>query len=201
VRAWLAAVSVTPAIAALIVLELLDDGVRRWFVDHPFTTATLSGFLLLLVTVLIVNRVARVRQLRDRSLVTAAQAATISRQARRAYDALGDLLEPERDGDRDNASEEVRTYQGMLLISAPVLIDARQARAFLEQAQTLGALMSQALAQTADGSPLSPQLNRRIEATVDRVRDTSRPLLEILSAAQRDVVASGEDDPDAAGTG
>jgi hypothetical protein len=179
-------------LAALVVLELVDDGVRRWFIDHPFTTATISGLLLLLITVLIVNRVSRIRQLRERSLVTAAQAATIARQAKRTYDALADLLEPDREGDREHASDEVRTYMGMLLISAPVLIDAKQSRTFLEQAQGLGALMSSALSETADGTPLSSALNRRVEDAVQRVKDTSQPLLDTLTAAQRTAVG---DDP------
>jgi hypothetical protein len=184
-------------LVALVVLDLTDASVNRWFVDHAFTTSTISGLLLLLITVLIVNRVSRVRQLRDRALVTAAQAATIARQAKRTYDALSDLLQPDREGERDNASSEVRTYTGMLLISAPVLIDARESRAFLEQAQSLGALMGRALNETADGRPLSDQLNTLIEASVQRVRDTSRPLLDILSAAQRSAVAddSAADDP------
>ena len=188
--------SVTPVLAALVVLDLVDGSVSRWFDAHAFTASTISGLLLLLITVLVINRVAQIRQERDRALVTAAQAATIARQAQRSYGALTDLLKPDRDGDRDNASDEVRTYMGMLMISAPVLIDARQSRDFLEQAQNFGALMYRALSETADGTALSAQLDGRIERAVDRVKATSQPLLDILSAAQRSAVADdGTDGP------
>lgn len=185
------AVSVTPLLVAMVVLDLTDSAVNRWFDEHDFTTSTISGLLVLLLTVLVINRVARVRQLNERSLVTAAQAATIARQAKRAYDATEALVRGDSEGDRDNASDELRTYMGMLLISAPVLIDARESRTFLEQAQRLGALLSQALSQTADGTPLSSALESRLKSSVARVRDTGRPLLDTLSAAQRTAVEDG----------
>jgi hypothetical protein len=40
-------------------------------------------------------------------------------------------------GDRDTASDEFRTYMIMLLVGAPVLIEATVSRNFLEQAQSL----------------------------------------------------------------
>ena len=37
--------------------------------------------------------------------------------------------------DRDTAADELRTYMMMLLVAAPVLIDVRVSRSFLEQAR------------------------------------------------------------------
>ena len=140
-KAWGAALAVTLVALVLAVLDLDDGSVRRWWGRHAFTTSIVSGILVLLVTVLIVNRVLSVRQLRDRSRAIAAQAAIVMSQAARATRAIVAVL---KGGDRDTASDELRTYMTMLLISAPVLIDASLSRTFLEEAQTLGAELARA---------------------------------------------------------
>src|ERR1700733_2942881 len=118
-KAWGAALAVTVVALVLTVLDLDDWSVRGWWGRHAFTTSTVSGILVLLVTVLIVNRVLSVRQLRDRSRAIAAQAAIVMSQAARATRAVVTVLQG---GDRDTAADELRTYMTMLLISAPVLI-------------------------------------------------------------------------------
>ena len=129
-KAWGSALAVTLLALGLAVLDLADGSVRRWWGRHAFTASTVSGILVLLVTVLIVNRVLSVRQLRDRSRAIAAQAAIVMSQAVRATRAVMAVLQG---GDRDSASDELRTYMTMLLISAPVLIDAALSRTFLEE--------------------------------------------------------------------
>jgi hypothetical protein len=62
-------------------------------------------------------------------------------------------------GDRDAAGDEFRTYMMMLLVSAPVLIDAKASRNFLEQAQYLGGEM----ARRARGDPRAARPRRRLD--------------------------------------
>jgi hypothetical protein len=160
------------------------------------TSSTIStGVLLLLITVLLINRVVRVRQLRDRAQVTAAQAAIIAGQARRAVEALRSAAKG--DGDRDVASDEIRTYMTMLLISAPVLIDARESRAYLERAQWLAAILAAGLRASGEG-PISDELQQRLRDASDGLRDSVQPLLARLGPDQREAVrraqATGQSD-------
>ena len=117
---------------------------RHWWSSHALTTDTVSGLLVLLITLLVVNQVVRRRQLRDRSQAVAAQAAIMMAQADRASSAVSSALDGS--GDRSSASDEFRTYMMMLLVGAPVLIDGRLSRSFLEQAQRLGGEMARVLA-------------------------------------------------------
>jgi hypothetical protein len=48
-------------------------------------------------------------------------------------------------GDRAAAADEVRTYMFMLFVAAPVLIDDRVSRRFLEEAQYLGGSMARSM--------------------------------------------------------
>jgi hypothetical protein len=176
-----AALAVTLVALVLAVLDLDDRSVRRWWGRHPFTTSIVSGILVLLVTVLIVNRVLSVRQLRDRSRAIAAQAAIVMSQAARATRAVVAGL---KGGDRDTASDELRTYMTMLLISAPLLIDASLSRTFLEEAQRLGAELARALAATRDSEP-TDELRAQLDAAVARMRAVSQPLLDILKPQER----------------
>jgi hypothetical protein len=185
-RGWGAALAVTLIALALVVLDLDDGTVGRWSGRHAFTTSIVSGILVLLVTVLIVNRVLSQRQLRDRSRAIAAQAAIVMSQAARATRAVVAVL---KGGDRDTASDELRTYMTMLLISAPVLIDASLSRTFLEEAQTLGAELARALAATRDSEP-TDALRAQLDAAVDRMRAVSQPLLDILKPEERLVVTA-----------
>jgi hypothetical protein len=195
-KAWGAALAVALVALVLVVLDLEDGSVRRWWGRHAFTTSIVSGVLVLLVTVLIVNRVLSVRQLRDRSRAIAAQAAIVMSQATRATRAVVAVL---KGGDRATASDELRTYMTMLLISAPVLIDASLSRAFLEEAQRLGAELARALAATRDSEP-TDDLRGRLDAAVDRMRAVSQPLLDILKPEERLVVTAEDTGADAEDT-
>jgi len=196
-KAWGAALAVTFVALVLAVLDLADGSVRRWWGRHAFTTSVVSGILVLLVTILIVNRVLSVRELRDRSRAIAAQAAIVISQAARATRAVVAVL---KGGDRDTAADELRTYMTMLLISAPVLIDASVSRTFLEEAQTLGAELARALAATRDSEP-TDELRAHLDAAVDRMRAVSQPLLDILKPEERLVVTAEDTGTDAEDTG
>jgi hypothetical protein len=188
-------IAVTPVLFVLVAFDLLDAGVRHWFTAHAFTADALVGVLVLLITVLNVDRVVRRRSVREREQVTAAQALIVGRQGQRATGlvraTLGDRTQ------RDAAADELRTYMGMLLVSAPILIDAPPARAFLEEAQRLGGLLSYALAHAEDRQDLGP----RLDAAAQRVLDSARPLLSVLDRAQLRAVgddAAGDGAPEAA---
>jgi hypothetical protein len=195
-KAWGAALAVTVVALVLAVLDLDDGSVSRWWARHAFTTSIVSGILVLLVTVLIVNRVLSVRQLRDRSRAIAAQAAIVMSQAARATRAVVAVLQG---GDRDTASDELRTYMTMLLISAPVLIDASLSRTFLEEAQRLAAELARALTLTRDSEP-TDELRAHLDAAVDRMRTVSKPLLDILKPDERLVVTAEDTGTDAQDT-
>jgi hypothetical protein len=187
---WLAAVVVTLAAAALVALDVSDAALRHWWLGHALTTDTVSGLLVLLITVLIVNQVVRRRQIRGQSLAIAAQAAIMVSQAARSVRAVDGALDGS--GDRNAASDEVRTYMMMLLVGAPVLIDARISRNFLEKAQRLGGEMAHALS-TRSKHPTTPARSReRLEHAVDGLRTAATPLLQLLSPEERSA-ATGED--------
>ncbi len=86
-RGWLAALAATLVTAGLVAAEIDDAGMRHWWSGHALTTDTVSGLLVLLITLLVVNQVVRRRQLRDRSQAIAAQAAIMMAQADRASSA------------------------------------------------------------------------------------------------------------------
>jgi hypothetical protein len=217
---WLAALGVTVLALVATVLDFSDGPLRRWWDQHAFVTSLVTGILVLLVTVLVADRVVSVRQLRDRSRAIAAQGAIVMSQAARATRAV--IAAVDADGDRDTAADELRTYMTMLLISAPLLIDAVVSRAFLEQAQSLAAELARTMAASRDGKPLDKP-RARLDSAVDRMRAASQPLLEILNPEERTVVtaedpgngpdassdpdpgngpdASGGPDPDAADKG
>ncbi len=79
----------------------------------------------------------------------------------------------------------------MLLISAPVLIDASLSRAFLEDAQRLAAEVARALHAHRRGTAGDAE-RTRLDAAVQQMRKTSTPLLAILNPEQRVAVT---DDP------
>src|ERR1700727_368018 len=86
--AWAWALIVLVVTAGLVVLDLSDGAVRRYWYYHSFSSSVLSGLLVLLLTVLVVDRVNRRRQLRNQSRAIGAQAAIIVAQANRAVDAV-----------------------------------------------------------------------------------------------------------------
>ena len=188
-----AAVVVTLVAWALVIGDLADAGMRRWWDGHALTTDTVAGLLVLLITVLVVDQVVRARQFNDRARAVGAQVAIIMAQAERTSrevsQAVAQGLGP---GDRDAASDEFRTYMLMLLVGAPVLIDAKVSRDFLEQAQALAGEMARALGVTAGvhGRPALP--DARLEDAAQRLRAASTPLLQVLDPETQAAVR-GED--------
>jgi hypothetical protein len=102
--------------------------VRAFWSRHSFTASVVAGVLVLLLTILIVDRVSRIRQLSNQARAIAAQAAVIVAQAGRAADAIT-RSSPSKN-DREEASQELRTYMQILLTSAPVLIEGKTSRRF-----------------------------------------------------------------------
>ena len=191
IRGWSGAVAVMVVTATLVILDIGDGSVHRYWSRHSFTSSVLSGLLVLLLTVLIVDRVALMRQLKGQSRAIAAQAAVIVGQAARTADAIGSMSSSA--GDRDEASDELRTYTQMLLTSAPVLIDAELSRTFLESAQRLAGQLFRALRDGKDET--AEQRKKRLDSEVESLRRAAAPLLEPLSRDQRAAASSDAADP------
>jgi hypothetical protein len=177
---------------ALVILDLADHGLRRWWAEHALTTGTVSGLLVLLITVLVADQVLKLRQINDRARAVAAQAAIVTGQAIRSSQAVSQVLAGA--GDRDAAGDEFRTYMMMmLLVAAPVLIDARTSRAFLEQAQALGGELVRALAAARPGGH-GGYAPARLDDAVRRLKDASAPLLQALDPETLLAVRGGQPD-------
>jgi hypothetical protein len=182
----LAALVVTLVTGTLVILEVTDSGLRRWWAFHTLTTDTVAGLLVLLITVLVVDQVVRLRQINSRARAVAAQAAIMVNQAIRSSQAVSQALAGS--GQRDAAGDEVRTYMVMLLVGAPVLIEATVSRNFLEQAQSLGGEMAHALAATARTPGRASYPTTRLDDAVQRLRTASTPLLQVFDPKTRQVV-------------
>jgi len=183
---WSAALLATVITLAIVVGELTDAGQRRWWAARPLTTDTVSGLLVLLITVLVVNQLLNRRQSRQRGHAVAAQAAIMVAQAARSATAVSALTGGS--GDRDAASDGFRTYMLMLLTGAPVLIDDPVARRFLEQAQYLGGVMARQLA-AMDRSPDGPAApGDGLDGAVRQLQSAAAPLLQLLSPQVRDAI-------------
>jgi hypothetical protein len=184
---------ITLLTAVLVILDVNDEATRRWWAAHALTTSTVSGLLVLAITLLVVDQVVSLRQINDRSRAVAAQAAIILAQATRAAkevsQAVAQGLGP---GNRDDASEEFRTYMIMLLVGAPILIDEKIARTFLEQAQRLGGEMARALAATGTTSGSAAVSPSRLDHAVRELRDASNPLLAVLDPETQAAVRGDE---------
>jgi hypothetical protein len=181
-----AALVVTLVTGALVILDVSDGELRRWWASHALTTNTVAGLLVLLITLLVVDQVVRLRQINGRARAVAAQAAIMVTQAIRSSQAVSQALAGS--GDRDTASDEFRTYMMMLLVGAPVLIEATVSRSFLEQAQSLGGEMARALAATARTPGQTSYPAARLDDAVQRLRTASTPLLQVLDPETRLVV-------------
>ena len=193
---WLggfAAIIVTLLTGVLVTLEITDGATRRWWSGHALTTGTVSGLLVLLITLLVVDQVVRIRQLNARARAVAAQAAIIMTQAGRTLRSVSQAVaQGAGDSDRDAASDDLRTYMMMLLVGAPVLIDAQVSRNFLEQAQAVGGLMAVALGVTAKSSSPAASKDARLEDAVQRLRAASAPLLAVLDPETQAAVRGDE---------
>jgi hypothetical protein len=190
---WTGAVTVTVVAVGLAALDIFDGSVHRWWAEHAFTTSLVGGILVLLVTVLIADRVIHARQLRDRSRAIAAQAAIVMTQAARSAQSAAAMLDGS--GDTEAAGDDLRAYGMMLLIAAPMLIDAAMSRTFLEDAQRLAGEITRALHAARRGTAGDNE-RARLNAAVERMRQASLPLLAILSPEQRGAVTE-EPEPSA----
>lgn len=188
--AWSGALIVMAVTAALVVLDVDDGSVHRYWSRHSFTSSVLSGVLVLLLTVLIVDRVIGVRQQRNQSRAIAAQAMVIVAQAKRTADAIS--AASATPDNRDEASDELRTYTQMLLTSAPILIEAELPRTFLESAQRLAVQLYRAL-QGASGGSVS-DTTTRLNGAVAHLQATAAPLFQALNREQRMVVVADDGD-------
>ena len=171
----------------LVILDLTDAGLRRWWDAHTLTTDTVAGLLVLMITVLVVDQVVRLRQIKNRARAIAVQVAILMTQANRASQAVSQVLAGS--GDRDIAREEFRPYTMMLLAVAPTLIDARTSR----NAQHLDGEMALALNwfATAPGQEKFPAA--RLDDAVQALKSASTPLLQIFNPEMRSAVRG--DDP------
>ena len=189
----LAAIVVTLLAAVLVVLDISDGAMRRWWDGHAITTDTVSGLLVLMITLLVVDQVVSLRQINDRARAVAAQAAIVMTQAMRSSQAVSQATakgaKPE---DRDTAADELRTYMMMLLVAAPVLIDVRVSRAFLEQAQLVAAEMARALGVTARSHGPGTLADARLDSAVQQLRTASTPLLQVLDPETQAAVRGDE---------
>ena len=192
---WSAAILATLLTAVLVTLEINDGAMRRWWSGHALTTDTVSGLLVLLITLLVVDQVVRLRQINNRARAVAAQAAIILAQATRASrevsQAVTKGLGP---GDRDDAADEFRSYMNMLLVGAPVLIDETVSRKFLEQAQALAAEMARSLAATGKASGSKAVSPTQLDDGVRRLRDAATPLFAVLDPETQAAVRGDESD-------
>ena len=188
-----AALIVTLLTGVLVVLEITDGAMRRWWSGHSLSTDTVSGLLVLAITLLVVDQVVRLRQLNARARAVAAQAAIIMTQAGRTLRSVSQAVaQGAGDSDRDAASDDLRTYMMMLLVGAPVLIDAQVSRNFLEQAQVVGGLMAVSLGVTAKSSSPAASKDARLEDAVQRLRAASAPLLAVLDPETQAAVRGDE---------
>ena len=183
---WLAAGLVMLVTVALIVGEITNAAQRNWWGSHSLTTDTVSGLLVLSITVLIVNQLINLRQDRQQSHAVAAQAAIVVAQAAQSAKDVSSV--GGGSGDRHAASEAYRTYMLMLLISAPVFIDDPVARSFLEQAQDFGGQMTRTLAQAHSSTDGAAGPGDRLDEAMQQLQTAAAPLLQLLNPKVRKAI-------------
>ena len=88
----LAAAAVALVACVLVILDLTNAGLRRWWDDHALTTDTVAGLLVLMITVLVVDQVVRLRQGDGRARAVAVQVAILMTQANTAAQAVSQVL-------------------------------------------------------------------------------------------------------------
>jgi hypothetical protein len=189
----IAATVVTVLATVLVILDVTDGAMRRWWDGHALTTDTVSGLLVLLITLLVVDQVVSLRQINARARAVAAQAAIVMTQAIRASQAVDQATAAGAGpDDRDTASDELRTYMMMLLVAAPVLIDVKVSRAFLEQAQHVAAVMARALGVRARSPKPGTLADKRLDDAVQQLRSASTPLLQVLDRETQAAIRGGD---------
>ncbi len=177
---------------ALVTLDLSDGAFRRWWSARAFTTDAIAGILVVLITVLIVNQALGIRRDRERFRATAAQASMVLGQAIRTTRAV---LARSTSGDRTTASDELRTYMIMLMLAAPILIDSRTPRTFLEQAQKLAGMLVQAQHPESHISCKAVPSDEQLEEAVQQLKTKATPLLTPLTAEERTAAGTEETSP------
>jgi hypothetical protein len=187
----LAAAVVTLAACVLVSFDVTDAGLRRWWDGHALTTDAVAGLLVLMITALVVDQVVYLRQRKNRARAVGVQVAIVMTQANRAARAVSQLLTGS--GDRDAAYEEFRTYTMMLLSVAPVLIDAKMPRRFLEQAQTLDGELARALTVLAKGAGQGKFSATKLDDALRALKSASTPLLQNMDQETQSAVRG--DDP------
>jgi hypothetical protein len=180
------AAAVALVACVLVILDLTEAELRRWWDAHALTTDTVAGLLVLMITVLVVDQVVRLRQGNSRARAVAVQVAILMTQANTAAQAVSQVLAGSRD--RDIAREEFRAYTMMLLAVAPVLIDAKTSRDFLEQAQHLDGDMALALNVLATASGREEFPAARLDGAVQALKSASTPLLQNLTPEMQSAV-------------
>jgi hypothetical protein len=185
-QAGVATIAVALLSSALIVLDLSDGAFRRWWSARAFTTDAIAGILVVLVTVLIVNQALGIRQGRERFRATAAQALSQAIRATRA------VLACATSGDRTAASDELRTYMIMLMIAAPILIESKTPRVFLEDAQTLGGMLVQVQHSESQSSVKTVTPDTQLEEALQQLKIAAAPLLAPLTAEERTAAGTEE---------
>jgi hypothetical protein len=188
-QAWTAIALVTALVLAVVLLELLDRGVRRFWSDHPLTADTVAGVLVVAITVVVVDQIIRYRQIQRQSRAIGAHAAIMLSQARGAIDATTALRDGH--GDRVEANDAVRTYLLVLLVGAPVLIQEPRARRFLEQGQVLAAELGRIVSPVDVGALPSSAFAGGLEEAMKQLREAAAPLLAGLSTEERSAVTDG----------
>jgi hypothetical protein len=188
-QASVATVLVAVLSLALVVLDLSDDAFRRWWSARAFTTDALAGILVVLITVLIVNQALGIRRDRERFRATAAQASMVLSQAIRASRAA---LSCAASRDRTAASDELRTYMIMLMLAAPILIESKTPRAFLEDAQKLGGMLMQFQNPELQLPVKTVASEAQLEEALHQVKAKAAPLLAPLTAEERTAAGTEE---------
>lgn len=191
-KIWQAGVATTAVAllsSALVVLDLTDGAFRRWWSARAFTTDAIAGILVVLITVLIVNQALGIRRQRERFRATAAQASMVLSQAIRATRAV---LACATSGDPTSASDELRTYMIMLMIAAPILIDSKTPRAFLECAQTLGGTLVQVQHSESHSSFKTVTSDAQLEEALKQLKIAAVPLLAPLTTEERTAAGTEE---------
>jgi hypothetical protein len=146
--------------------------------------------------VLIVNQALGIRQERERFRATAAQASMVLSQAIRATRAV---LACATSGDRTAASDELRTYMIMLMIAAPILIESKTPRVFLEDAQTLGGMLVQVQHSESQTSGKTVTSDTQLEEALQQLKIAAAPLFAPLTAEERTAAGTEETSPAANG--
>jgi hypothetical protein len=188
-QAGVATIAVALLSFALVFLDLSDGAFRRWWSARAFTTDAIAGILVVLITVLIVNQALGIRRDRERFRATAAQASMVLGQAIRTTRAVLALTTSD---DRTVASDELRTYMIMLMIAAPILIDSRRPRAFLEDAQTLGGMLLQVQHPELRSSSKTVPSDAQLDQALQQLKITAAPLLAPLTAEERTAAGTEE---------